>query len=180
MRRSIAVGAVACLIGGVYAQDYPVKPIRFIVPFAPGGGTDIVARTLGQSLTDRLGRTVIIDNRAGGGSTLGTALAVSAPPDGYTMVLSSSSMVFAAFLYKDLPYDTVRDLAPVSMVASQPNLLVVHPSLPASSRQRADCSREGEAELDLLRLRRQWRRQPSRDRVLQHARRRHQDGARSI
>ena len=133
MKHAIALAVAAFLIGGAYAQDYPAKPIRFIVPFAPGGGTDIVARTLGQSLTERLGRTVIVDNRAGAGSTLGTALAVAAPPDGYTMVLSSSSMVFAAFLYKDLPYDTVRDLAPVSMVASQPNLLVVHPSLPVSS-----------------------------------------------
>jgi tripartite-type tricarboxylate transporter receptor subunit TctC len=136
MKRFMALTACATsalLIGGAHAQDYPVKPIRFIVPFAPGGGTDIVARTLGQLLTERLGRTVVIDNRAGAGSTLGTALAVAAPPDGYTMVLSSTSMIFAAFLYKDLPYDTVRDLAPVSMVASQPNLLVVHPSLPVSS-----------------------------------------------
>ena len=131
--RLIALIFCGFMAGAALAQDYPVKPIRFIVPYAPGGGTDIVARTLGQALTDRLGRSVVIDNRPGAGGTLGTALAAAAPPDGYTMVLSGTSMIFAAFLYKDLPYDTLRDLAPVSMVASQPNLLVVHPSLPVSS-----------------------------------------------
>lgn len=117
----------------VAASAYPEKPIRFIVPFAPGGGTDIVARIIAQKLNDAWGRPVIVDNRPGAGSTIGTALAVNAQPDGYTMVLSSISLAFSTTLYKALPYDVARDLAPVTLVATQPNMLVVNPRLPVTS-----------------------------------------------
>jgi tripartite-type tricarboxylate transporter receptor subunit TctC len=115
------------------AQSYPAKPVRFIVPYAPGGGTDIVARIIGQKLSDAWGLPVVIDNRPGAGSTVGTALAVRAPADGYTLVMSSISLAFDTTIYKDLPYDPVRDLAPVGLVASQPNILAVHPSLGVKS-----------------------------------------------
>lgn len=124
-----ALGAMSCA-----AQTaYPSKPVRFIVPFAPGGGTDIVARVLAQRLNDAWGRAVIVDNRPGAGSTLGTDLAVKSPADGYTMLLSSISLAFNASLYKSLPFDPTRDLAPVTLVAIQPNMLVTNPRLPALS-----------------------------------------------
>ena len=123
----------ACLCAGVLRAEYPEKPVRFIVPFAPGGGTDIVGRLLAQKLNDAWGVPVIVDNRPGAGSSLGTALAVKAAPDGYTMVLSSISMAFNASLYQSLPFDVTRDLAAVSLVAVQPNLLVINPRLGASS-----------------------------------------------
>ena len=130
--------AVACvmlfgLATSGLAQSSPAKPVRLIVPYAPGGGTDIVARIVGQKLGDAWGRPVVIDNRPGAGSTVGTALAVRAPADGYTLVMSSISLAFDTTIYKDLPYDPVRDLAPVGLVASQPNILAVHPSLAVKS-----------------------------------------------
>ena len=115
------------------AQTYPSKPIRFIVPFAPGGGSDIVARLAGQSLNEALGQPVVIDNRGGAGSTLGTDLAAKAPSDGYTLLLGNISLAFNATLYKKLPYNAIRDLAPVTLVAIQPNIVVIHPAVPAKS-----------------------------------------------
>jgi tripartite-type tricarboxylate transporter receptor subunit TctC len=114
-------------------SPYPAKPIRFIVPFAPGGGTDIVARVLAQRLNESWGRAVIVDNRPGAGSTLGTDLAAKAAPDGYTLLLSSISIAFNASLYKTLPFDSQRDLAPVTLVAIQPNMLVTNPRVPVLS-----------------------------------------------
>lgn len=125
--------AFASFSAGLMAQGYPSKPIRFIVPYAPGGGTDIIARIIGQELSRALGQPVVVDNRAGAGGTIGTDLAAKAPPDGYTMVLNGSSVAFAPSLYKNLPYDTVHDFAAVSLVASQPNILAVHPVLPVKS-----------------------------------------------
>ena len=133
MKSCVAIFLSAALAGYPacgFGQAYPAKPIRFIVPYAPGGGTDIVSRLLGQELGDALGQQVIIDNRPGAGGTLGTDQAAKSPPDGYTMVLNGSSVALAPTLYGNLPYDTLRDLAPVSLVASQPNILAVHPSLP--------------------------------------------------
>ena len=115
------------------AQTYPSKPIRFIVPFAPGGGTDIVARLAAQSLNEALGQPMVIDNRGGAGSTLGTDLATKAPADGYTLLLGNISLAFNATLYKNLPYNAIRDLAPVTLVAIQPNIVVIHPAVPAKS-----------------------------------------------
>lgn len=125
--------ASAGFAGVAASQPYPVKAIRFIVPFSPGGGTDLVARIVGQKLNEAWSQPVVIDNRPGAGSTVGTALAVNAPADGYTILMSSISMAFEATLYKNLPFDPVRDLAPVSLVASQPNMVVVNPALPVKS-----------------------------------------------
>jgi tripartite-type tricarboxylate transporter receptor subunit TctC len=112
---------------------YPNKPIRFVVPFAPGGGTDIIARVVAQQLNEALGQPVVVDNRGGAGSTLGTDIVAKAPADGYTMLLGNISLAFNAWLYKKLPYNAIKDLAPVTMVAVQPNIVVVHPSVAAKT-----------------------------------------------
>ncbi len=129
----VALCTFGTFVPDATAQPYPTKPVRFVVPFAPGGGTDIVARVIGQKLTEGWGQAVVIDNRPGAGSTVGTALAAKSPADGYTLLMSSISLAFDTTIYKDLPYDPLRDLAPVARVASQPNLLVVHPALPIKS-----------------------------------------------
>ena len=126
--RSVALFAVLC--GGVVcAQTYPSKPIRLIVPFAPGGGTDIIARLIGLELTETMGQPVVIDNRGGSGGIVGTALVAKADPDGYTVGLCSLGFAYAPALYAKLPYDTEKDLAPISMVATQPFVFTAHPSL---------------------------------------------------
>jgi tripartite-type tricarboxylate transporter receptor subunit TctC len=138
----LLISLSAVLIAPAAAQNYPVKPIRFVVPFAPGGGTDIVARVLAQRLNEALGQPVVADNRGGAGSTVGTDIVCKAPPDGYTMLLGNISLAFNAWLYKNLPYTASRDLAPVAMVAVQPNVVVINPSVPAKSiRELADYAR---------------------------------------
>jgi tripartite-type tricarboxylate transporter receptor subunit TctC len=113
--------------------EYPEKPIRFIVPFAPGGSTDFLARLVGQKMTESWKQQVLVDNRGGAGGTLGADLGAKAPPDGYTIVLTAISHSTAVGIYKKLPYDLVADLQAVSLIATQPNALVVHPSLPVKS-----------------------------------------------
>ena len=115
------------------AAIYPSKPIRMIVPFAPGGGTDIIARLVAQDLGQAWGQTVVVDNRAGGGGTVGTNLAAKSTPDGYTMVLCSLGLSYAPALYSKLPYDTEKDLLPISLVATQPFVYVVIPALGVNS-----------------------------------------------
>src|SRR5687767_10659132 len=117
--------------GGVNAQAYPTKPLRMIVPFAAGGGTDVIARYLSGGMSESLGRQVVVDNRAGANGIIGTEIVARAPGDGYTLLFVSSPHSVNATLYPKLPYDTLRDFAPVSMVATSPYVLVVHPSLPA-------------------------------------------------
>ena len=117
------------------ARDYPVKPVRLIVPFAPGGGNDTVARTLAQALGASIGQAVIVDNRAGAGGIVGAELAAKAAPgDGYTLFLGGvGSHAVNPSLHARLPYDPVKDFAPVALIASAPSVLVVHPSVPARS-----------------------------------------------
>jgi tripartite-type tricarboxylate transporter receptor subunit TctC len=115
------------------ADAYPARPIRFIVPFPPGGGNDIVGRIVAQKLAEGLGQQVVIDNRGGAGGTIGTDIAAKAPPDGYTMLVNNISLAVNHTLFRKLPYDTLKDLAPVSLVGRQPNIVVVHPALPAKS-----------------------------------------------
>jgi tripartite-type tricarboxylate transporter receptor subunit TctC len=112
---------------------YPAKTIRMIVPFPPGGGNDIVGRIVAQRLGEALGQQVIVDNRGGAGGTIGTDLLAKAPPDGYTLLVNNISLAVNATLYPKLGYDTLKDLAPVTLVGRQPNILVVHPSVPAKS-----------------------------------------------
>ncbi len=112
-------------------QAYPNRAIRFILPFPPGGGTDIVGRVLAQRLSEELGQPVIPDNRAGAGGNLGAEVVAKAAPDGYTIVMCTVSLAVSPTLYKKLNYDPQKDLAPIGLVAASPNTLAVHPSTPA-------------------------------------------------
>ena len=114
------------------AQTYPSGPIRVVVPFTPGGGTDILARMIGQKLTEAWGQPVVVENRAGASGTIGAAVVAKAPPDGQTALITPAAYASNPALYKQLPYNS-RDLAPVSLLASGPLILVVHPSLPVKS-----------------------------------------------
>jgi tripartite-type tricarboxylate transporter receptor subunit TctC len=134
---NIALAALALLgLTGLEApaQDYPVKSIRLIVPFPPGGGNDTIARLMGQKLVPALGQQVLVDNRPGAGGTIGAEIAARSLPDGYTLFLAGvASHGINPNLRKQLPYDPVRDFSGVSLIASAPLLVVVHPSLPATS-----------------------------------------------
>ena len=112
------------------AQGWPSKPIRLVVPFAPGGNTDIIARFIAPRMSQELGQNILIDNRGGAGSTIGTNMAAKSPPDGYTIVMVSTAHVINPAVRKSLPYDSINDFAAVTLVADVPNALVVHPSLP--------------------------------------------------
>ncbi|MBI2510256.1 MAG: tripartite tricarboxylate transporter substrate binding protein, partial [Betaproteobacteria bacterium] len=113
--------------------SYPSKPVHFIVGQSPGGATDIVARLIAQKLTENLRQTVIVENRTGAAGSIGASFVVKSAPDGYTLLVVSSSFTINPSLYADLPFDPVKDLAPVSLIAEAPFLLVVHPSLPVRS-----------------------------------------------
>jgi tripartite-type tricarboxylate transporter receptor subunit TctC len=129
---ALAVCAVT-LATDAGAQSWPARPIRMIVPFAAGGGTDIQARLFSLKLTPALGQSVLVDNRPGGGGNIGAELVAKAPPDGYTVLFQSASLAVNQTLYTKLNYSAVRDLAPVLLVSSTPLILVVHPSVPAQS-----------------------------------------------
>jgi tripartite-type tricarboxylate transporter receptor subunit TctC len=130
---ALFLGAILITPLTAAAQQYPTKAIRFVVPFAPGGGTDIIGRVVAQALNDALGQPVVVDNRGGAGSTLGTEIVAKSPADGYTILFGNISLAFNATLYTKLRYDTIRDLAPISLSAVQPNILVIHPGLPAKN-----------------------------------------------
>ena len=123
--------AITCVFAAsAHAQAYPAKPVRIVVPFAPGGGTDVIARYLATGLSESLKRQFIVENRAGANAIVGTEFVARAPADGYILLFVSSPHSVNPSVYPKLPYDTLRDFAPVSMVASSPYFLVVHPSLP--------------------------------------------------
>lgn len=115
------------------ADTYPARPIRLVVPFAPGGGTDINARILAEPLSQALGQTVVVDNRPGASSILGTDIVAKATPDGYTLLINSISITINAAVYKKLPFDVQRDFSAISLVSDQPNIVVANPVLPAKS-----------------------------------------------
>jgi tripartite-type tricarboxylate transporter receptor subunit TctC len=131
--RALITALLFAVSAAATAQPYPTRPIRLIVPFAPGGGNDIAGRILAEALTPALGQTVIVENRAGAGSVLGVDIASKATPDGYTVLMANIALAFNAALYKKLPYDALRDFAPVSLLAEQPNILVAHPSIAAQT-----------------------------------------------
>ena len=132
MRKKQTFAVTLALLGTAtaHAQTYPAKSIRLIVPFPPGGNSDAVARIVGQKLGERLAQQVVIDNRGGAGGNVGTEMAASAPPDGYTLLMGvQSALVVNPFLFARMPFDTVRDFAPISLINSFPLMLVVHPSV---------------------------------------------------
>lgn len=117
-----------------FAQsNYPNRPIKLIVTYSPGGGNDLIARLFAQKMTETMGQAVVVENRVGAGGTIGTNFVAKSNPDGYTIVLVSPPLAMAPTLYPNLPYDTVKDLAPISVIGSVPNMLVVNPTLPVKS-----------------------------------------------
>jgi tripartite-type tricarboxylate transporter receptor subunit TctC len=118
-----------------FAQEYPARPIRMLVPFSAGGTVDIVARLLGAKLSADLGQPFVVENKAGAGGTIAAALLAKSPGDGYTLMMMSQALAYSASLYPDLPYDTLRDLAPIAYVGATPNALVVTNSLPVRTVQ---------------------------------------------
>jgi tripartite-type tricarboxylate transporter receptor subunit TctC len=134
MRFAIRLAIAMCVLSSAaFAQSYPAKPIRLIVPYAPGGGVDIVARTTAQELTKRLGQQVIVENRTGAGGNVGSEAVAKAAPDGYTLLMASPANAINSSLYAKMPYDPARDLVPIGLVGSVPAVLVANRSLPAHS-----------------------------------------------
>jgi tripartite-type tricarboxylate transporter receptor subunit TctC len=131
--RFLPVLAAALLAAPVFAQTYPSKPIRVIVPFAPGGVADFAARNVTTRLSESLGVAVIIENRGGAAGITGSDVVAKAPPDGYTVLITSIAHTINLSVNKNLPFDTRRDFTPVTLIADSPNMLVIHPSLPARS-----------------------------------------------
>src|ERR1044072_6890997 len=116
------------------AQDaYPSKPVRMIIPFAPGGPADIIARLVAQKLTEEFGKQFYVENHAGAGGSIGAGVAARAAPDGYSLMLTSQVTVINPHLYKSVPYDPDKDFVPITRIATSPNVLVVHPSIPAKT-----------------------------------------------
>ncbi len=132
--KSLAI-ALALVAGAAVAQSpaYPVKPVRLVVPSSPGGGTDILARVLAQKMSESLGQQFVVENRPGAGQVIGIEAVARSAPDGHTLLMAASAIVINEVLYAKPPYDTLRDFAPVTLVASLPNILVVHPALPVKS-----------------------------------------------
>ena len=132
---NLAAGAVALPAASsiARAQAYPARPVRIVVPFAAGGSTDIIARLIGQWLSERLGQQFVIENRPGAGSNIGTEVVVNAPPDGYTLLLVGASSAINATLYEKLNFNFLRDITPVAGIISLPFIMVVNPSFPAKT-----------------------------------------------
>lgn len=133
----IAAAALATSLSSAptaLAQEYPVKPVRFVIAFSPGGPSDILTRLIGTKLSENLGQTFVFDNRPGAGGNVAGEIVAKSPPDGYTLLMGNNSILATnASLYKNMAFDPVKDLAPVALLASQPNILVVHPSVPVRS-----------------------------------------------
>ncbi|MEP6609979.1 MAG: tripartite tricarboxylate transporter substrate binding protein [Burkholderiaceae bacterium] len=133
LREIAALAFLAFFADAAAAQSYPNKPVRFIVPFGPGGPGDAVGRMIGRKLTETLGQPVVIDNRSGATTIIGTELVARSPPDGYTLLLISTTHAVNPSLFQKLPYDPIKDFAPVTMITYTPFMLVIHPSIAANS-----------------------------------------------
>src|SRR5258705_8192739 len=134
LARLIALSLACCLLAApraaTAADPFPTRPIRWIVPFPPGGATDVLARIMAQYLTDRLGQPVVIENRPGAATNIGTQAVIASPPDGHTMLLVVTSNTVNATFYQSLPFNFLRDIAPVGGFTAQPLVIVASPSLP--------------------------------------------------
>lgn len=134
--RALALATLLAIASIAGAQIYPAKPVRLVVPFAPGGGTDTIARTIAMKLSENLGKAVVVDNRSGAGGVIGADTVAKAAPDGYTLLMGTpGSLTINTVLLPKIPYDTLRDFAPVTLATLSPFVLIVHPSLPVSSVQ---------------------------------------------
>src|SRR5215813_9449346 len=134
-RLQILIAVAACALWSLLsaAESYPTKPVRLIVPYSPGGATDVVMRIIAQKMPDFLGQQVVVDNRAGAGGLIGTDLVAKAAPDGYTLLASSTPHTIFPHLYKNVPFDALKDFVPIMQLNTQPYGLTVHPSLGVSS-----------------------------------------------
>ncbi|MGZ8209982.1 MAG: tripartite tricarboxylate transporter substrate binding protein [Burkholderiales bacterium] len=130
---SVVCAAIALLPPAAHSAAYPEKPIRLVVPFAPGGGVDTIARLILPKLTEALGQQVVVDNRGGASGNIGSEIVARSVPDGYTLLIHTLPFVTNTFLYSRMPYDPVRDFAPISLLTAAPSVLTVHPSLPVRS-----------------------------------------------
>ncbi|MDP1536548.1 MAG: tripartite tricarboxylate transporter substrate binding protein [Burkholderiales bacterium] len=131
MKTRVLAAAILCALGSLaHAQNYPTKTVRIIVPFAPGGGSDFIARAIAPPLSKAMGQQFVVDNRPGAGSTLGSEIALKSPADGYTLLLISGSYTTSPSLYKNLKYDPLNDMIPVIQTENGPYVITVHPSLP--------------------------------------------------
>jgi tripartite-type tricarboxylate transporter receptor subunit TctC len=130
---ALAVAALGLVGGASRAQDYPTKPVKWVVAYPPGGTTDLLARLIGQYLSEHLGQQFVIDNRPGAGNNIGTEVVVNSPPDGYTLLLVNPANGINATLYKRLPFNFLRDIAPVAGITRVPNVMEVNPSFPAKT-----------------------------------------------
>lgn len=133
MYKFVSVAVASVLAGAAHAQNYPMRPIRLVVPYAAGGSTDVLARMVGQKLTEALGQPVVIDNRTGAGTLIATEIVARAARDGYTLLMATPPLVVADALYQKVPFDAMRDFAAITNIAATSNVLVVHPSMPAQS-----------------------------------------------
>ena len=133
LQLATAFAAAPAVTRRAWAQDYPTRPVRMIVPFAPGGAADITGRLIGQWLSDRLGQPFIIENRPGGGTNIGTEAVATAAPDGYTLLVANAGNAINATLYRKLNFNFIRDLVPVAGVVRAPHVLFVAPSFPAKT-----------------------------------------------
>src|SRR6185436_3954545 len=133
VKRLVAVLCALFLAGNCLAQDYPSKPVRFIVPYAPGGSSDILARTLGQKLAESLGQQFVVDNRPGAGSMVGTDAAAKSAPDGYTIILSDMPHAINPSIHAKVPYDPVADFSPVTVIGVSPMFLFANTAFEATS-----------------------------------------------
>ena len=133
----VAFAVLAALVGALaqpaFAQNYPVRPVRLVVPSSPGGTSDILARILAHKLTEQLGQQVVVDNRAGAGGTIGYDHVAKSAPDGYTVGIAPASIAINTSMFSKLPYNALRDFAPISLLIAAPNVMSVHPSVPAAS-----------------------------------------------
>jgi tripartite-type tricarboxylate transporter receptor subunit TctC len=130
----VLVALALCVAGGTaVAQEYPNKPVRFVVPYVPGGSTSVISRILAQKFQEQTGQSMVIDNRPGAGSNIGSDLVAKAPSDGYTLLLGTSSLAINTSLYSKMSFDPIKDLAPISSLISAPNVLAVPASLPINS-----------------------------------------------
>lgn len=130
---ALLAAVITAASAAALAQAYPVKPVRMIIPFAPGGNTDIIGRVFAPKFSEALGQQVIIDNRGGAGSTIGTELAAKSPPDGYVLLMVSAAHTINPAMAKKLPYDSIKDFVPISVIADVPTSFMVHPALPAKN-----------------------------------------------
>ena len=130
---AVFVAVIVLSAAGAFAQPYPAKPVRMVVPSSAGGGTDIVARIIAPDLGKRLGQQVVIDNRPGAGTMIGIEIVAKSPADGYTLLMVPSTLAINSALYKKVPYDPVRDFAPITQAVSSASIIVVHPSVPVKT-----------------------------------------------